>query len=74
MKSRQSIVIEQLQKAQNIHDLEALLACFAPNFQGNYPRHPEWGVQVWDVWSDHSWHPSGSNRVGTLVYGTCISV
>ncbi len=45
MKSRQRIAIEQLQKAQNAHDLEALLACFAPNFQGNHPRHPDRGVQ-----------------------------
>ena len=41
MKSRQSVVIERLQQAQNEHDLEALLACFAPNFQGEHPRHPD---------------------------------
>jgi ketosteroid isomerase-like protein len=46
MKSIQStVVIERLQQAQNAHDLEALLACFAPNFQGNHPRHPERGFQ-----------------------------
>ncbi|MDZ7966706.1 MAG: hypothetical protein RM368_17300 [Nostoc sp. DedSLP03] len=45
MKSKQRIVIERLQKAQNAHDLEAFLACFAPNFQGNHPRHPEHGFQ-----------------------------
>jgi ketosteroid isomerase-like protein len=38
-------VIERLQKAQNAHDLEALLACFAPNFLGNHPRYPERGFQ-----------------------------
>jgi SnoaL-like domain len=45
MKSRQSNVIERLQKAQNTQDLEALLACFSPNFQGNHPHHPERGFQ-----------------------------
>jgi ketosteroid isomerase-like protein len=45
MKSSPNTVIERLQKAQNTHDLEALLACFAPNFQGNHPRHPERGFQ-----------------------------
>jgi ketosteroid isomerase-like protein len=46
MKSIQStVVIERLQQAQNAHDLEALLACFTPNFQGNHPRHPERGFQ-----------------------------
>jgi ketosteroid isomerase-like protein len=46
MQSIQStVVIERLQQAQNAHDLEALLACFAPNFQGNHPRYPERGFQ-----------------------------
>ena len=44
MKSRQSTVIERLQKAQNAHDIEALLTCFAPNFQGGQPAHPEKAV------------------------------
>ncbi len=45
IKSNHSNVIERLQKAQNAHDLEAFLACFAPNFQGNYPLHPDRGFQ-----------------------------
>jgi SnoaL-like domain len=45
MKSSQSVVIERLQQAQNVHDLETFLACFAPNFHGNHPVHPERGVQ-----------------------------
>ncbi|MBW4689145.1 MAG: nuclear transport factor 2 family protein [Komarekiella atlantica HA4396-MV6] len=44
MKTRQSIVIERLQKAQNAHDLEAFLACFTPNFQGGQPAHLEKAV------------------------------
>jgi SnoaL-like domain len=45
LKTSQSVVIERLQQAQNAHDLEALLACFAPHFQGNHPVHPERGLQ-----------------------------
>lgn len=41
MKSSHSNVIERLQQAQNAHDLEAFLNCFAPNFQGNHPLHPD---------------------------------
>ncbi|WP_298907063.1 nuclear transport factor 2 family protein [uncultured Nostoc sp.] len=44
MKFSQSIVIERLQQAQNAHDLEAFLACFTPNFQGEQPAHPEKAV------------------------------
>ncbi|WP_009634552.1 nuclear transport factor 2 family protein [Synechocystis sp. PCC 7509] len=45
METRQIVVIERLQQAQNAQDLEALLACFSPNFQGNHPLHPERGFQ-----------------------------
>lgn len=45
MQFTQSIVIERLQQAQNAQDLEALLACFVPNFQGSHPLHPERGFQ-----------------------------
>ncbi|MBW4541975.1 MAG: nuclear transport factor 2 family protein [Myxacorys chilensis ATA2-1-KO14] len=45
METRQIAVIERLQQAQNAQDLEALLACFAPNFQGNHPLHPERGFE-----------------------------
>ncbi|MBD2069549.1 nuclear transport factor 2 family protein [Leptolyngbya sp. FACHB-671] len=41
MESSQSVVVERLQQAQNAHDLEAFLACFAPHFQGAHPVHPE---------------------------------
>lgn len=41
METRQIAVIERLQQAQNAQDLEALLACFAPHFQGAHPVHPE---------------------------------
>jgi hypothetical protein len=41
MKSNQSIVIERLKHALNEHNLETLLACFAPNFQGEQPLHPD---------------------------------
>jgi len=45
MKSSHNTVIKQLQQAQNAHDLEALLVCFAPNFQGKHPLHPERAFQ-----------------------------
>lgn len=45
MKTRQITVIERLQQAQNTQDLEALLACFAPNFQDNLPLHPERDIE-----------------------------
>lgn len=45
MKTSQSIVIEQLKQAQNAHDLEALLACFVPDFQSNHPLHPDRAFQ-----------------------------
>jgi hypothetical protein len=45
MKSSQLIVIERLQQAQNARDLEAFLACFAPNFQSDHPLHPERAFQ-----------------------------
>jgi ketosteroid isomerase-like protein len=38
-------VIERLQQAQNAHDLEAFLACFAPNIQSDHPVHPERAFQ-----------------------------
>lgn len=33
-------VLYRLHAAQNRHDLEALVACFAPNFQSEQPVHP----------------------------------
>jgi ketosteroid isomerase-like protein len=45
MKYSQSIVTERLQQALNAHDLEALFACFTPDFQGNQPLHPDRAFQ-----------------------------
>lgn len=45
MKSSQSTVTERLQQALNAYDLEALLACFAPDFQGDQPLHPDRAFQ-----------------------------
>lgn len=45
METKRIIVIERLQQTQNTQDLEALLACFVPNFQGNHPLHPESGFE-----------------------------
>jgi ketosteroid isomerase-like protein len=33
-------VIERLQTAQNRHDLEAFVACFAPDYRSEQPAHP----------------------------------
>lgn len=45
MKSSQSIVTERLQQALNAHDLEALFACFTPDFQSDQPLHPDRAFQ-----------------------------
>ena len=45
MKSSQSVVIEQLQPAQNEHAPEARLTCFISDVQGNHPRHPDRAFQ-----------------------------
>lgn len=45
MKSSQSIVIERLQQAQNAHDLEAFLFCFAPHLQSDHPVQDERAFQ-----------------------------
>jgi hypothetical protein len=39
------IVTERLQQALNAHDLEALFACFAPDFQSDQPLHPDRSFQ-----------------------------
>ena len=36
-------VIGQLQRAQNAHDLDALAACFAEDYQSEQPAHPDRG-------------------------------
>lgn len=34
-------VLERLHRAQNQHDLEAFVACFAPDYQSEQPIHPD---------------------------------
>jgi ketosteroid isomerase-like protein len=36
-------VVQRLQQATNGHDLEALVACFAPDYRNETPVHPERG-------------------------------
>jgi len=35
------VVIERLQQAQNQHDLDAFVGCFAPDYQSEQPGHPD---------------------------------
>ena len=48
-------VIEQLQQAMNQHDLDALLACFDPDYDSTFPAHPDRAfqgpAQVREIWS-----------------------
>lgn len=45
MSASQIVVIERLHQAQNAHDLEAFLACFAPDYQSDQPAHPDRAFQ-----------------------------
>jgi len=45
MKSGQIVVIERLQQAQNARDLEAFLACIAPDYRSDQPLHPDRAFQ-----------------------------
>ena len=38
-------VLERLHQAQNAHDLEAFVACFAPDYQSAQPIHPDRAFQ-----------------------------
>ena len=38
-------VLERLQQAQNSHDLDAFVACFAPEYQSAQPIHPDRAFQ-----------------------------
>jgi hypothetical protein len=40
-----SAILERLREAQNSHDLEAFVACFAPDYQSAQPIHPERAFQ-----------------------------
>ena len=48
-------MVERLRRATNDHDLEALVACFAPGYSNETPAHPERGFtgreQVRKNWS-----------------------
>ena len=44
MKTGQAL-LEQLQQALNAHNLEAFVACFAPDYQSAQPIHPERAFQ-----------------------------
>jgi predicted SnoaL-like aldol condensation-catalyzing enzyme len=35
------LVIERMIRALNLHDLESMVACFAPDFRSEQPFHPE---------------------------------
>jgi len=37
-------VIERARHAINAHDLDALVDCFAEDYQGEQPSHPGWGI------------------------------
>ena len=41
MEPQPKAVIERLHAAQNQHDLEAFLDCFAPDYQSEQPIHPD---------------------------------
>lgn len=45
MESGLVVVMERLLQAQNAHDLEAFLACFAPDYQSEQPVHPDRAFQ-----------------------------
>jgi ketosteroid isomerase-like protein len=36
-------IVQRLQRATNEHDLDALVACFAPDYRNETPAHPERG-------------------------------
>jgi len=48
-------VLDKLHSAQNQHDLESFLSCFAPDYQSEQPAHPDRGFsgreQVRKNWS-----------------------
>lgn len=39
--SSPKVVFERMSQAANRHDLEAMVACFAPDFRSEQPFHPE---------------------------------
>ncbi|MDP9379000.1 MAG: nuclear transport factor 2 family protein [Chloroflexota bacterium] len=39
------VVIGRLQRAINEHDLEAFVACFAPDYRSEQPLHPNWAFR-----------------------------
>jgi ketosteroid isomerase-like protein len=45
MDSSLSVAIEHIREATNRHDLDALVACFAPDYQSTFPAHPDRAFQ-----------------------------
>jgi ketosteroid isomerase-like protein len=41
MNTHSLTLMERLQEAQNQHDLEAFVACFAPDYRSEQPLHPD---------------------------------
>jgi ketosteroid isomerase-like protein len=41
MRSSSKLVFERMIQAANRHDLDAMVACFAPDFRSEQPLHPE---------------------------------
>ena len=39
------VAIERIREATNQHDLDALVACFAPEYQSTFPAHPDRAFQ-----------------------------
>ena len=39
------VAIERIREATNQHDLDALVACFAPEYQSAFPAHPDRAFQ-----------------------------
>jgi len=39
------VAIERIREATNQHDLDALVACFAPDYQSAFPAHPDRAFQ-----------------------------
>jgi hypothetical protein len=54
MRSDPKSVIERAQQAINAHDLEAFVACYGPDYQGEQPAYPSRGITDRDQ-VRHNW-------------------
>ena len=45
MDSSLLVAIERIREATNQHDLDGLVACFAPDYQSTFPAHPDRAFQ-----------------------------